>query len=315
MENQTDKKILGWVSANLLKRYANTLMKRFFHPKMHGLLKATLTIDANLPVDRQGGIFQPNKEYKCWLRLSSSSTVMKADIKKNFRGFVLKALIDGQTSQDFFAVNIATFQAKDVTMLTYAMRAVTGNLFNKLTFLFRYFFRFLGTLKNNPKCYNLLETRYWSQTPFALGESKAIKYSFVPHKPATTSKPMHPSYDFLREQLRTDLNKSDALFDLMIQFRTNPEEMSIEDSSKEWHSEWHKVGTVCILKQEFDTEARRNLGEIMAFSPWNTIPEHQPLGQLNAVRKMVYEGARKLRHQHNHVAYIPPTPQSWEQTS
>jgi hypothetical protein len=39
-----------------------------------------------------------------------------------------------------------------------------------------------------------------------------------------------------------------------------------------------------------------NFAEKIAFNPWNTLPEHQPLGGMNRARKLIYTELSKLRH-------------------
>jgi hypothetical protein len=38
------------------------------------------------------------------------------------------------------------------------------------------------------------------------------------------------------------------------------------------------------------------LAEKIAFNPWNTLQEHQPLGGMNRARKHIYTELAKLRH-------------------
>jgi hypothetical protein len=40
-----------------------------------------------------------------------------------------------------------------------------------------------------------------------------------------------------------------------------------------------------------------------AFSPWNGLTDHQPLGQINRVRKAIYEASARFRLTHNGCPY------------
>jgi len=46
-------------------------------------------------------------------------------------------------------------------------------------------------------------------------------------------------------------------------------------------------GSVTLPKQLFDSIAQQQFCEKLAFSPWNTLPEHHAIGALNRVRKRV----------------------------
>jgi len=42
--------------------------------------------------------------------------------------------------------------------------------------------------------------------------------------------------------------------------------------------------------------ARIAAGDRMAFNPWNTLPEHRPLGAVNRVRNKVYKELARARN-------------------
>ncbi len=71
-------------------------------------------------------------------------------------------------------------------------------------------------------------------------------------------------------------------------------------------SPYRKVATIRIPKQEFDREEQHVLAENLSFTPWHSIPEHRPLGNMNRTRKHVYETISKLRHAHNGVPRKEP---------
>ena len=50
--------------------------------------------------------------------------------------------------------------------------------------------------------------------------------------------------------------------------------------------------------------------EALSFTPWHSLPEHQPIGGVNRIRKAVYERASTLRHTENNVPRREPT--SWD---
>ena len=45
--------------------------------------------------------------------------------------------------------------------------------------------------------------------------------------------------------------------------------------------------------------------------PWNTLPEHRPLGGINRARKLVYEDSSALRHKTTGKSPVIPTGREW----
>ncbi len=91
-------------------------------------------------------------------------------------------------------------------------------------------------------------------------------------------------------------------FDFCIQFQTDAEKMPIEDPTVIWNSEFIKLATIKIPTQIFDTAERNEFGDDLTFNPWHCLPEHQPLGSFNRVRRMIYEEMYEFRLKHNRVA-------------
>jgi hypothetical protein len=50
------------------------------------------------------------------------------------------------------------------------------------------------------------------------------------------------------------------------------------------------------------------LSENLSFTPWHSLPEHRPLGNLNRARKKVYEATSRKRHLENNAPRAEPKP-------
>jgi hypothetical protein len=108
--------------------------------------------------------------------------------------------------------------------------------------------------------------------------------------------------NFFREAMKKHLASQEAIFDFKIQLQTDVSKMPIEDSTVEWdekESPFIKVARIQIPSQEFDTPEMNEFDEKLAFSPWNTLPELQPLGGVNRSRKRIYQELAKLRNKAN----------------
>jgi hypothetical protein len=125
--------------------------------------------------------------------------------------------------------------------------------------------------------------------PHAIGES------FNPENAADKS-------NYLREAMTQHLASQEACFDFKIQLQTDAVKMPVEDPTVEWDeqkSPYVKVATIKIPPQNFNTEERKRLDEKQSFSPWHTLPEHQPLGGVNRARKRIYGELAKFRNDMN----------------
>jgi hypothetical protein len=72
-----------------------------------------------------------------------------------------------------------------------------------------------------------------------------------------------------------------------------------------------KVATIRIPRQVLDTPEQNAFDEALSFTPWHSLPEHQPLGSINRARKAVYQATSEQRHQEMRVAMEEPTPDTF----
>jgi hypothetical protein len=140
---------------------------------------------------------------------------------------------------------------------------------------------------------------------------QAVKYSVVPwrHIPAAIPK-NHPEC-YLRENMQQQLAHDPFYFDFMIQFQTDPYTMPIEDPTVPWDekvSPFHKLATIVIPPQNFDTAARMEFGDNLSYNPWRCLPEHRPLGGINRCRNRVYQVISAFRHERNDTTEEEPAP-------
>jgi hypothetical protein len=79
----------------------------------------------------------------------------------------------------------------------------------------------------------------------------------------------------------------------------------VEDASRPWVAAddmQMSLARIEIPLQLFSTAERDCDCENMMFNPWNTLPEHQPLGGLNRMRVAVYIASTRVRHCLNMIA-------------
>jgi hypothetical protein len=145
-------------------------------------------------------------------------------------------------------------------------------------------------------------------TPYRWGD-RQCKFSARPvDQPSPFIDTASPN--FLRENMARHLAGSAAVFELMAQLRSRPDQMPIEDPTVEWSEQaapFVPVARITIPSQMFDTDARRRFEENLSFTPWHCVDALRPLGGINRVRATVYRTISRLRHEMNGVVEKEPT--------
>lgn len=307
------------IEQSLRGQYSTGAILRDAHPKAHGCVKAEFRVSDTLPEKLSHGVFVPGATYPAWIRFSNGSRdATRADIKGDARGMAIKltgipgvSLLSendgaGQSAtQDFILISHPVFFANDPRRyLSVVTRASSDSAASKLLIPFHLGPRgaLIALKTSSKKISNPVQTRYWSTVPYQLGvgpNSQAVKYSVRACSATADSLPDHPGPNFLRDALRTTLQDGDACMEFMVQPRTSVE-LSVEDSMTEWTEQeapFHKVATIHIPRQTFDTQEQNVFCEKLSFNPWHALPEHRPLGITNRMRKVIYDQISQVRHE------------------
>lgn len=292
-------------------------MPRDAHPKSHGLVKAEFIVEPNLPKAYRHGVFAEARSFAAWIRYSNGAPKPQPDKKNDVRGIAIKLMgVPGEKvmaaekdagTQDFLLCNHPVFFIRSVSDYSAFLTAVNGG--NPLPFFigFRPWRLRLHEAKVLvqallKKIASPLAIRYWSQTPYNLGGT-AVKYSVQPSAgyKAPSGANLVPTSEpnYLRRRMAAELASGDVCLDFMVQLQSSPSTMPVEDPTILWderYAPFKKVATIRIPRQVFDTAELDQRAEDMSFTPWHTLPEHEPLGGINRVRRVVYESISRLRH-------------------
>ncbi|GAB4385131.1 MAG: hypothetical protein Kow00121_49690 [Elainellaceae cyanobacterium] len=293
------------------------------HPKSHGTVWAEFTVAPDLPENLRVGVFQqPEKTYPAWIRFSNGSAM--DDTQGGLHGMAIKLTgVEGDKvlesekaakTQDFVMGDHPVFfmrNAKEFAGFFAALAENKGKLpveffLPDRTQELKILQAFQQKQINNP-----LGATYWSQTPYQFG-NQAIKFAVKPTHQISAE--MGTTRDYLRSSLVDYLKNQDATFDFLIQLQGDTEKTPIEDPTVEWteqNAPLQKVATIRIPRQVFDTLEQNAFGEALSFTPWHSLPEHQPLGSINLARKAVYQATSEQRHQEMGIAMEEPTPDSF----
>lgn len=280
--------------------------RRDAHPKSHGCVRAEFRVLEDLPAALSVGLFARPRLFEAWIRFSNGSAKPQADGVGDGRGMAIKVMGVEQspsTTQDFVMINGPAFFVRDAADYVDFQAAANplGFFFPSLNpFRWRLHELIAAQAIAGRKVLNVLNSRYWSMTPCALGRN-ACKYSAAPVGEASPFTGAEGP-DFLRDNLVAHLAGREASFDLMLQPRAAPRQMPIEDPTIAWSETagpFTAVARITIPSQSFDSPEQRAFGEALSFTPWHCDPAHRPLGGINRVRRAVYEEVSKLRHELN----------------
>jgi catalase len=307
--------VLKLVEANVRAAFqTDPPARRDAHPKGHGCVKAEFRILDDVPPEFRIGLFATPRRYDAWIRYSNGNPTPQADNKGDGRGMAIKLMgvaDSPSTTQDFILINHPVFAARDVADYL----ALEGaNPFWRFfvpglnPFKFRVHEALIAFAILMKKVNNLLNIQYWSMSAYRFGDS-ACKYSARPVGPPSTFTATDDA-NFLRLNLVRHLAERGAEFDFMVQRRTRPDAMPVEDPTVEWResdSPFVPVARITIPKQTFDSPEQMTFCENLSFSPWHCVAEHRPLGGLNRLRRTVYDTISRVRHELNHAPRKEPT--------
>ena len=310
---------------NTRNNVGDGVYRRDAHAKTHGCALASFNVNDLHNGRLTYGLFSQHKSYKAWIRFSSGDFGVNSDWKPDARGMAIKVLgvpgkklLEGEqdaTTQDFLMINNPVFfirnVAEYVNLTTYQSQQENYAYFfpdkNPRDWQLREFRIGLGILKWPPK--NLLRTQFYSMAAYRLGAAQFVKFSA---KPVACSKDgglpsRWPGFGSaaLRENLTDQLKSGKYCFDFMVQLQvTGPDNyMPVEDATVEWNesqSPYIPVARIEIDSQDIgkyvnDKEPEAGFCENLSFSPWHALPEHEPAGGLNRVRKAVYQNISRYR--------------------
>jgi hypothetical protein len=311
----------------------NAQMRRLWNPghferggntKTHAMLRAELTVRADVPQHMRRGIFAEPRTYRAWVRYSGPGPVWSADIEDiGFLSMAVKLMgvpgpklmDDEKFTQDLFGTSAPTF----VTPNTRANARLQYWSYRNAPIF--YFFNLrephvLDALMNSlwtKTQTNPLESQYFSTVPYLLGEGQAMQYSF--HSRLRTRTPVpnlpgRPPDNYLREAMVATLARQDVEFDMCVQVQADPFLMPIENAAVMWPTKLSPrvpVAVIRIPRQTFDSPEQIAFARVLAYNPWHCVAEHRPLGNIGRARKRMYWELSQLRQRMNGVEHDEPT--------
>lgn len=282
---------------------------RLNQAKTVACVDAEFLVHDDIPDELKHGLFAKPGSYPARLRFANGTN--QDDSEKDIRGLSIRiANVDGlplwgEAGYQDFLLNShpALFVATPEDFLAFIRARQAGK---ELGFFLNPLDPHLKSLaivfKSRKKHLSPLDIRYWSTVPFHLGidTGMAVKYSVIPCSEYTTENAVEPGHDQLRAALKAHLKQMPARFHFALQKQTSHQRMPIDDASVVWdetESPFENVATITINDQDFDNPEALACCERSSFNPWQSLPEHEPLGRMNLVRRAVYAQAAANRKQ------------------
>ena len=168
---------------------------------------------------------------------------------------------------------------------------------------------------NYPLFRCLLERPYWSMSPYRFGDTW-VKYALRPSNPKRRKAmpqrylPFLASDSYLGESIAETLANEEISFDFCVQFFKDKETTCLDNGQAMWRlrdAPLVKLATLRLPVQTTSTEERESLVERLSFSPAHCLIEHQPVGEINMGRVVVYDRLAHYRQQKNGITKSEPT--------
>lgn len=281
------------------------LARRAQHPKHHGCVAARFHVHGDIPDELRAGLFAAPASHDALVRFSNGRAV--DDRLKDAHGMAIKLLDVGGDAgkvQDFVLVDHETFFTGDPHAYMLVHRAVLGrSRWRRILAWLRLLLRprlllrmraFVGKQPRSP-----LSSAYFSSVPYRLG-SAVVKYAAIPRPAPIPEVPDGP--DMLASALGQTLEAGPAWFDFVADVQSDAEAQPIDDPTFNWREKGAQRIPLAVLEIPAQRVSRNSsLAEHLAFSPWHTLPAHEPLGLINAARRRVYEAIAVERHRLNGI--------------
>jgi hypothetical protein len=293
--------------------------------KAHACAQGSLEVgdvDARL----RHGLFARRGEYPAWVRFSNLAPVSRSDQERDGRGLAVKVMgVEGwklleterdETTQDFVLADARRVPlaspAEYAELLDRASRGDRYGFFlddwSLRVWRWRLRELWLHERARGTPPPSLLQHEYHSATAYRLGPQQYVKYAM---RPCVRSRPRRQDRtdDMLRASLREELAAGGACFDLLVQLQVPGRNMPVEDASVLWSekdSPFLPAARLTLPQQTFDTPEHQQSCEALSFTPWHSLPEHEPVGGLNRVRRAVYQELSRYRHARNGTPRAEP---------
>lgn len=272
--------------------------------RLNGVAHGRFDVLPDLPAPLRVGLFARAQSYPAWVRYSCDIPDGRPDFKatvglgiKLFEVPGLKSLSPDQDAptMDFVLQNHPVFFVKTARDMCDAFQD------------------FEAWVQSHPDTAQVLsdmekvvpsalDAQLWSVVPYHFGEGRYCKYTIVPQHAPSVNPPDFDDPGYLRKDMLQRMAQREACFHFMVQVWTSDEPAPVDDAMALWDElsmpPVH-VATLTLPVQDVEARSQAEYGETLAFNPWRTLKEHEPVGSISEARKVVYQASATVRRNYN----------------
>ena len=296
-------------------RLGQTPAERSVFRKLHGIAYGWFEVREDIDPDLSAGFLAADK-LDAWVRFSSDTDPALPDLGSTL-GIGIKlfgvpdsdGLGEAGTTADILMQNFDRFfvqNAKDMCEFTYA-GVVQGN-YDPYLAAHPDTKSVIDAMGNKIEG-SVLTATYWAILPFHLGD-EIVKYKLEPEtEPQDVP---NDSTNYLAVDIANRLAQDEYRFRFMVQRRTNPTNMPLDQAMKIWpvsESPFEHVATLVLPRQNILERGQSDYGQGLSFNIWRTPQENAPCDEssIAVVRKSVYLAGAKARKTANGQSLQDPT--------
>ncbi|EKU81442.1 LodA/GoxA family CTQ-dependent oxidase [Massilia timonae] len=278
--------------------------RRAVFRKQHGVASGRLEVLPSIPADLKVGVFR-HARLDAWMRFSSDIKPTDPDLRSTVGvGIKLFGVAgpnglgeEGDTA-DFIMQNFPVFFADDCAEMldfTYASLIAKDDdgYLAKHERMSRLFDR-MAKVESS-----VLTATYWAILPFRAGE-QFVKYRLEPE--TESDRIAGSGNDYLGTDMARRLARREYRFRFMVQRRTDPDNMPLDQATVEWSektSPFVQVATLILPQQDICTRGQAEYGDALSFNIWRVPPEQTPVGSIAEARKIAYAASAHARREAN----------------
>ncbi|GAB7530723.1 hypothetical protein PS3A_31340 [Pseudomonas sp. 3A(2025)] len=270
---------------------------------LNGVAHGRFDVLDSLPESLQVGLFAKPGTYPAWVRYScdirDDQPVFRETVGLGIKLFDvpgLKCLVPDESTPtlDFLLQNHPVFFVRTASDMCALFRDFDGWVREHPETG-----EVLDAMKKSVP--SVLQSELWSVVPYRFGAGYC-KYKVVPEYMPPVEEPDYDDPAYLRKDLRERLATGEARLHFMVQRWTSSDAVPVDDAMVLWDEHSMPavhVATLTLPLQDIDARSQTEYGEALAYNPWRTLKEHEPVGSIAQARKVVYQASANVRRNYN----------------
>lgn len=295
------------IQRNHQKKSGRPKADRTLHAKqILGVNNAVLQVRSDLPPELACGHMQAGQSWPAMVRFSNASGAHGSDRQADMRGVAISLSLPGGQRHDVLMTSFPVSHVRNAQQFVRFAEIAAGPRAWLLPRLLLAFgpaetWRMVGNLRKavRPSASLALE-RYWTRGALLWDQAGPVRLRLSPLEPGAAAEPAPDGPDALREELARRLSAEDVRFELAAQRFVDERRTPVEDGVSGWDERdapFVPIATLHVPRQELDSaeaQAMQASVQATAFNPWNAPDAFRPLGNINRIRRRVYDASARV---------------------